>query len=746
MRTWMLALAAGLLSLRFLPVLPASGVLVGLVLIAVLCLWRRHTVAACVLLGFSWACWSAQQAMLDRLSAELDGRTLWLEATVVGLPARTQSGVRFEVQQPQSRRAQLPTRLQLSWFNGPPVIPGERWRLAVSLKRAHGLLNPHGPDREASLLARRIGATGTVKAGERLSAQAGSWRDALRQRLLSVDALGQQALLSALVLGDGSGIRAEQWQVLRDTGAVHLLVISGQHIGLLAGLVYGLVALLARLGLWPARLPWLTWACALSLVAALGYGWLAGFQVPVQRACLMLAVVLLWRFCFRQLPASFPLLLALNGVLLIEPLASLLPGFWLSFAAVATLIYCFAGRLGGWRPWQAWTRAQWVIAVGLLPLLLALGLPVSLSAPLANLLAVPWVSLVVLPLTLLGTALLWLPVVGEALLWLAGGALLGLFETLAQFAQWRPAWLPPALPWSNWTLLALAVLLMLLPRGLPLRVPGVLMLLALWPRLESVPLGEAEVLHLDVGQGLAVLVRTRHHTLLYDAGPAFGEVDLGEQVVLPTLRKLGVDRLDLLLISHAHADHAGGALAVRRGLPVARVVSGEPTEVAPALAAQPCVSDEAWEWDGVRFSLWQWAGGDSSNERSCVLLVEASGERLLLAGDIERGAEQAWLAQPQRPTVDWLQAPHHGSRSSSTGAFLRALSPRGVLISRGRGNSFGHPHPQVLARYRDLGLAIGDTAVDGALRLRLGQHGRISGQREQRRFWRDPAQGSDEPR
>ncbi|AIR91587.1 DNA internalization-related competence protein ComEC/Rec2 [Pseudomonas cremoricolorata] len=742
MRTWMMALAAGLLSLRFLPVLPASGALAALLLVAAICLWRRHAVVACVLLGFCWACWSAQQALVDRLSADLDGRTLWLEATVIGLPAHTPNGVRFEVEQAQSRRAALPARLQLSWFSGPPVAAGERWRLAVSLKRPQGLLNPHGADREATLLARRIGASGTVKAGERLSAQSSSWRNALRQRLLGVDALGQQALLSALVLGDGSGISAEQWQVVRDTGAVHLLVISGQHIGLLAGLVYGLVAMLARLGLWPVRLPWLTWACVLSLSAALGYGWLAGFQVPVQRACLMLAVVLVWRLHFRQLPASVPLLLALNGVLLFEPLASLLPGFWLSFGAVATLIYCFAGRLGGWRPWQAWTRAQWVIAVGLLPLLLALGLPVSLSAPLANLLAVPWVSLVVLPLTLLGTALIWLPGVGEGLLWLAGGALWGLFETLALIAQWRPAWLPAALPWSNWLLVALAAWLILLPRGLPLRVPGALMLLALWPRLDSVAHGEAEVLQLDVGQGLAVLVRTRHHSLLYDAGPSFGEVDLGEQVVLPTLRKLGVDKLDLLLISHAHADHAGGALAIRRVLPVARVVSGEPTAVAPALGAQPCVSDEAWEWDGVHFSLWQWAGADSSNERSCVLRVEAAGERLLLAGDIERGAEQAWLARPEAAQVDWLQAPHHGSRSSSTGAFLRVLSPRGVLISRGRGNSFGHPHAQVLARYRHLGMAIHDTALEGALRLRLGRHGQVSGQRQQRRFWREPVAGS----
>ncbi|AFO47068.1 DNA internalization-related competence protein C [Pseudomonas putida DOT-T1E] len=265
---------------------------------------------------------------------------------MAGLPARTAQGVRFELEAPRSRRAELPQRLQLSWFDGPPLRAGEQWRLAVTLQRPAGLLNPHGPDREAQLLARRVGATGTVKAGQLLAPVAGGWRDALRQRLLMVEANGRQAALVALVLGDGAGMAREDWQTLQATGTVHLLVISGQHIGLVAGLLYGLVAGLARWGLWPARLPWLPWACGLAMAAALAYGWLAGGGVPVQRACLMLAVVLLWRLRFRHLGAFFPLLLALVAVLVFEPLAALLPGFWLSFAAVATLIYCFSARLG----------------------------------------------------------------------------------------------------------------------------------------------------------------------------------------------------------------------------------------------------------------------------------------------------------------------------------------------------------------------------------------------------------------
>ncbi|MDF0732591.1 DNA internalization-related competence protein ComEC/Rec2 [Pseudomonas entomophila] len=738
MRTGMSALVLGLLGLGFLPALPSVGWLFLLIVLGVSCFGSRLWPLGLTLLGLAWASVSAQQALDDRLAQPLDGRTLWLEGRVVGLPAALARSVRFELEGAVSRRAELPRRLQLSWFDGPPVKAGERWRLAVNLKRPHGLLNPHGPDREANLLARRIGGTGTVKAGQLLAPASGAWRDTLRQRLLAVDAQGREPLLAALILGDGSGLAREDWQALQATGTVHLLVISGQHIGLLAGLVYGLVAGLARFGLWPQRLPWLPWACALAMLAALGYGALAGFQVPVQRACLMLAVVLLWRLRFRHLGAGLPLLLALLGVLLVEPLASLLPGFWLSFGAVAVLVLCFSGRLGGWRPWQAWARAQWVIAVGLLPALLALGLPVSLTGPLVNLLAVPWISLAVLPLALLGTVLLPLAGVGERLLWLAGGLLDGLFRLLHAVAGWQPAWVAQPLPTWAWLLVCVGALLVLLPRGMPLRAPGAMLLLALWAPREQVPVGQVEVWQLDVGQGLAVLLRTRHHSLLYDAGPASDSHDLGESVVLPTLRKLGVRQLDLMLISHAHADHAGGAEAIHRGLPVARVMAGE-VDMLPG--AEPCAIGETWQWDGVRFSFWRWAGAQHSNDRSCVLLVEANGERLLLAGDIEAGAERAWLASVDDPRIDWLQAPHHGSRSSSTEPFLRATAPRGVLISRGRHNGFGHPHPQVSARYRRHGLVAHDTALEGALRLRLGSHGGVKGLRGERRFWRDAGSG-----
>ncbi|WP_053122652.1 DNA internalization-related competence protein ComEC/Rec2 [Pseudomonas sp. P1.31] len=739
MRIGMMALAVGLLAPMFLPALPPVGLMLVLPAVGLMLLPFRSYPLAFWLFGFTWACVSAQWALNDRLPAHLDGETRWLEGRVVGLPQNADGVVRFELADAHSRHEKLPSLLRLAWYAGPPVNSGERWRLAVKLKRPVGLLNPDAFDHEAWLLAQRVGATGTIKDGQRLSEARWAWRDSIRQRLLAVNAQGRAGALAALVLGDGSGLSREDWQILQDTGTVHLLVISGQHIGLLAAVMYLLVAGLARFGLWPLRWPWLPWACGLAFAAALGYALLAGFDVPVQRACVMVGLVLLWRLRFRHLGAWWPLLLAFNGVLLLEPLASLRPGLWLSFAAVAVLIFTFGGRLGAWRWWQTWTRAQWLIAIGLCPVLLALNLPISLSGPLANLLAVPWISLVVLPPALLGTVLLPVPYVGEGLLWLAGVLIDWLFRALALIAGQWPAWTAPSIPFWVWILGSLGAVLLLLPRGVPLRPLGwPLLLILLVPPRERLDEGLADVWQLDVGQGLAILIRTRHHTLLYDAGPRFGDFDLGERVVLPALRKLSVDNLDVMLLSHADADHAGGALAIARGMKVVRVLSGDPPGLPAELSAEACESGEQWQWDGVRFQLWMWADARDSNQRSCVLQIEANGERLLLTGDIDVHAERVLLDSPLAVPTQWLQSPHHGSRSSSSMALLNALKPEAVLISRGHGNAFGHPHPTVLARYRKQGLRIYDSAEQGAIHLQLGRFKAPWTMRQQRRFWRDP--------
>lgn len=744
MRLSILAFIAGMLSLRWLPGLPSSVLLSCGFVVALFFIYRRWYPVALLLLGLCWACLSAQWAVDDQLAPDLDGRTLWLEGTVQGLPewplvAGQPATVRFELSDAQSRRAQLPKRLRLSWREpAQPVKAGERWRLAVRLKRPDGLLNPHGFDYQAWLFAQRIGATGSVKAGQRLAPGQGlqHWRERVRERLQRYAPPSAQAVMAALVLGDSSGLQAEQWQTLQATGTVHLMVISGQHISLLAALAYAAVFWLMRLGCWPPRLPWLPIACLLSMTAAVAYGAFAGFAVPVQRACIMVLVALLWRWRFQSLSAWSAYLCALCLVLVHEPLVVLQAGFWLSFTAVAALILAFSARLGPWRWWQILLRTQWVAALGLAPFLLGLGLPVSLTGPVANIFAVPWLSLLALPLTLMGALLLPWPSVAVWLLSAAGWCLATMFSLLAWLAQGWPAWQGAALSTPALLLALLGVLCLLLPRPLlPLTAALLLCLPVLYPRTESIAEGHAQVWLLDVGQGQALWIKTAQHSLLYDAGPFIAGFNSGERIVLPVLRGFGQTHLDMLLLSHADADHAGGAQALLDGLRVTQLVSGQPSEHPLAFSAQAC-SEQQWQWDGVWFWRWQWPQAQDSNQHSCVLLIHAQGERLLLTGDLDAAGEAALLAHWPWLKADWLVAGHHGSRTSSSRRFLQAVAPQSALISRGKHNSYGHPHPQVLANLQRQQLRIYDTAQDKALRIDLGAYAEPWTMALQSRFWR----------
>ena len=744
MRLSILAFIIGMLSLRWLPSLPSTVVLSFGFVTACLLFYRGLYPAGFVLLGLCWACLSAQWAVDDQLAPDLDGRTLWVEGTVASLPewpvvAGQPATVRFELADGQSRRAQLPKRMRLSW-RAPPqsVKAGERWRLAVRLKRPDGLLNPHSFDYQAWLFAKRIGATGSIKAGQRLAAGQGlhHWREQVRERLQRYAPPQAQAVMAALILGDSSGLQPEQWQTLQATGTVHLMVISGQHISLIAAVAYAAVFWLMRLGCWPQRLPWLPIACVLSMSAALAYGAFAGFAVPVQRACIMVMVALLWRWRFQSLSAWTAYLSALCLVLVHEPLVVLQAGFWLSFVAVAALILAFSARLGPWRWWHILLRTQWVAAIGLAPFLLALSLPVSVMGPAANIFAVPWLSLLALPLTLLGALFMPWPYLATWLFSAAAWCLDIMFVFLAWFAQGWPAWQGAAVTAQGLVLAVLGVLCFLLPRPLLPMSAGVLLCLPLiYSEPELIADGQAQVWLLDVGQGQAVWIKTAQHSLLYDAGPFVSGFDSGERIIVPLLRGFGQTHLDTLLLSHADADHAGGALAVLDALPVAQVISGQPAEHPMVFSAQAC-TEQQWQWDGVWFWRWQWPHASDSNQQSCVLLIHAQGERLLLTGDLDAAGEAALLASWPWLKADWLVVGHHGSRTSTSRRFVQAIAPQYAVISRGKHNSYGHPHPQVLENLQRQQVRIYDTAQDKAVRIYLGAYAEPWTMAMQSRFWR----------
>jgi competence protein ComEC len=555
------------------------------------------------------------------------------------------------------------------------------------------------------------------------------------------------ALLRAFAVGDTRGLSQEDWAVARANGVSHLIAISGFHVGVaavfgvwLAWLVY---ALLPRIGLWLPRPPA---EAAAALLAATVYSALAGFGLPTVRTLLMIAVVALARCSRRAGGAAHSLALALIAILLVDPLAVLAAGFWLSFVGVAFLILFLQSRGRGWRAFvHELTAGQLLMTVGLLPLTLWFFGQASLVGALSNLIAVPVVSFVIVPCALLGMVLLALcPPLATSVLWLAAHIVHVQWWLLERMASWPGAqwYLPLVRPWAL-GLAMVGVLWLFLPRGVPRRWFGCLLFLSLLLPPRNVPAeGAFQLWVLDVGQGLSVLLRTHEHALLYDAGARFPSgFDLGDAVVLPSLHALDVRRLDLLLISHGDNDHAGGATAVAAAYPRARRLAGEPARMHVPMTQ--CVAGQAWQWDGVHFRVLSPGPGSGGrdNDSSCVLLVEGRGGRVLLTGDISSRMEPAVAAAlgPGPPPV--LLAPHHGSKTSSGAAFIAALKPPLALVSAGWRNRFGHPRPEVLARYAEAGVPLFNTAEQGALEVEFPADGpprRKTGWRlRQTRYWRE---------
>ncbi|QAU23907.1 DNA internalization-related competence protein ComEC/Rec2 [Dyella sp. M7H15-1] len=758
-----LSLLAGVLSVQWFSVLPPRWLVAVVCVLALFLAWRisRLRWLAIVLFGFAWACWRGGVAMDARLPAEWEGQDFSVTGHIQGL-AQTKADATsflFRIDQAKLNDKPIPWRglARISWYGKPPpaLEPCSRWQWMLRLRRPRGMINPGGADSERSALARGITAVGYVRDDPSNQQQAVAlWcLDRLRGSLSSdiqarVRDAHDAALLRAFTVGDTGGLSAHDWDVARANGVSHLIAISGFHVGVaaafgawLCGLVYWLWPLLA------VRWPRVQAQAMSALLWAFAYAGLAGFGMPTVRTVLMIGAVAFARCSRRASGAGHALALAMIAILLADPLAVLDAGFWLSFVGVGFLILCLQTQGHGIRAFlRELTLGQIVMTVALLPLTLWFFGEASLVGALSNLVAVPFVSFVIVPCALMGLLLLLIaPPLATPVLWLAGKLAHAQWWLLEQTATWPGThWFLPAVqPWSL-VLAMLGAAWLFMPRGVPLRMFGVLLLLPLlWPARHQPDAGAFQAWVLDVGQGLSVIVRTRHHALVYDAGARYPSgFDLGEAVVIPSLYALGMDRLDALMVSHADNDHAGGAPAVAAAFPMARRYGGEPDRM--SLSVEQCLAGQHWEWDDVRFHLLSPIRGGvatSDNDRSCVLLVEGKGGRLLLTGDIDSGIESRLADILGSGPRLVLQVPHHGSRTSSSAAFIAAAKPELAVVSAGWLNRFGHPRPEVLQRYAQADVPVFNTALVGAVQIdfpatspaSVTAHWRL----RERRYWRE---------
>lgn len=758
----------------------AFGVILGFLLLAVVLskcgIGRklRPLLMLClaVVAGFYWSAWRADLRLAEALPLAWEGRDIKVIGVVAALPQFTERGVRFtfDVEQVLTPQAQLPSHIQLFWFargadaeedahlNPGRLRAGERWQFVLRLKRPHGSANPHGFDYEAWLLEQNIRATGYVRKDpdnfrlQQLVLRPGYLLERVRdsvalrlKRVLQDGAYSQ--VLTALAIGDQHGIPQAQWRTYIRTGVNHLISISGLHITLFSSLVFLLTHMLWRRSVTCVQwLPARKAAVLFGVAAALSYALVTGFAIPAQRTLYMLAIVAAAVWFDRMASPSRILALALLVVVVIDPWAVLSPGFWLSFGAVGVIFYSVSQRIGSFKPLVQALRVQGAVTLGLVPTMLLLFQQVSVVSPFANAIAIPVVSYLIVPLSLLGA---FLPL--DFPLHLAHAIMALLMQVLEWFAQAPDAlWQQHAPPLWSVAVALVGVAWVLAPRGFPSRWVGVCCMLPMFLAAPA-PLAEGtlRLTILDVGQGLALVLRTRNHALVYDTGARFTrDADAGARTVLPYLRASGIKALDGLVISHVDNDHSGGALSVLDGVPVLWLLSSLPPDhpiVQHGTRSLTCAVGQHWVWDGVRFDvlhpqLDSYTQKRKSNDRSCVLRIAVGEHVLLLPADIEARSERELLAR-NAPALraDVLIVPHHGSRTSSTAEFVAAVQPTVAVFTVGYRNRFKHPRPDVVERYRAWQTRLLQSDEEGAIEMIVPSRGAIevtAYRKHNPRYWR----------
>lgn len=734
------------------------GVHAGVLVAGSIALLKRPTwgrwlcLPLAMVLGAGYATWRADVRLETRLPDALDHTTVLWTGHVVGLPERKPDGVQFVfVPDTEALNVSPTAPLLVSWYPDgadderfADVRPGARLSLRLRLRKSTSLLNVGGFDHAGWYLAQNLAGRAYASELTVLAASDGVSVDGLRDRVRRwMEAEVEPPLagpLVAMVLGAQEGIDDAQWEVFRATGTAHLVAISGLHVSIVAGLAgWCAGALWRRIPRLVCRFPARDAALIAGAAAGLAYASLAGFGIPVTRAVIMLGVAALAIVLRRESSPFLILLVAMVAVVVADPWAVLSAGFWLSFTAVAALVLVLAGRLGKRSRWRQFVLAQWAISWLTLPVVLgAFGAP-SLIAPLANALAIPVVSVVLVPLLLMAV------VTGSSTL-LGGAAWVfaRLFDVLAGMAAWEisAAWVTPPLFLAVLACAGLCV--SLLPSGTPARRLALLCVIPLmvW-RPPGPAAGTVWVTVIDVGQGLSVLVRTEGHTLLYDTGRSyFRGGDAGRSVVLPALARAGVGDLDMMVLSHDDSDHVGGAESISAGMRVQRVVGGVGVEL-EGVAVERCADGGAWDWDGVGF---RWLSPEAGvvaandNDRSCVLLIRAGSESILLTGDITRDVESALIARHDLRGVSVVVAPHHGSKSSSSPEFVQHVGAAHVIFSAGYRNPYHHPAGVVVDRWHEHGARDWNTAQAGAITVTSSaSRTEVSSAVERiRRYWHRP--------
>lgn len=760
MRMSGLAFLLGIVATSYLPELPEPWwCSLFLILLPIIFLWRDAAWLKLVAVFFMGGIWLTGYVNLFTPSAlppSIDGQTTTVTGQIVSIPQYDPQRIRFDFEIHDIHDLPLSWRgkVRLSWYRPQQMLqPGQRWELKIKLKPVHGFANPGGLDYESWLFSQRVAATGYVQQASmaRLLGQditLHSLRQSLSEQILLALADSQYAgLLIALITGDRQHINQQQWQVMARTGTTHLMAISGLHIGLVYGLFFWLGRMLWRSSAFLCLLrPAQDAAMIVGLIAALLYAAMAGFSIPTQRALIMIAVVTFAALNRRMTSPLDVLQTALLIVLLIDPLAIMAIGFWLSFAAVAVILLTLDQTPQTSR-WYQLFRIQWALALGLLPLTSLFFSQVSVIAPLMNIIAVPWVGLIVVPLSLAGTLMIPVsPMLAYIVLGTADTLMQWLWLLLLPASNSPYAVLYPASP-PIWVMLCASagLILVLFHRTTTYRIAGLCLLAPLLISAPSpVDRHEFQVDILDVGQGLAVVVRTAEHTLLYDTGFSSNSgFDTGRRVILPYFRHEGVHTLDQVVLSHDDQDHAGGYDSIRREMAIRKLtVMPGSHYLAERHTANICQAGDRWQWDGVNFEFLSPGVSPEGNEnnRSCVLKISADGGSILLTGDIEKTVERKLVtANGSQLRADILLAPHHGSATSSSREFIDSVKPAEVVFTAGFRNRFGFPKPSVVARYRQAGVRQWVTADTGMIRYRFrdraDSYKRFIYREEQRRFW-----------